>query len=88
MASAHVGGWLERRKTDRKSMVVYKNRVEGSRPINIREVCDIYRSVLGFPSMLSSRMTETQHQTPVVQNVVSFAKMSTDNEVLDLKLIA
>ena len=38
--------------------------------------------------MLSSIMTEPQHQNPVVQNVVSFAKMSTDNEVLDLKLIA
>ena len=54
----------------------------------MREVCGIYRSVLGFTSMISSRMAETQHQTPVVQNVVSFAKMSTDTEVLDLKLIA
>jgi len=69
-------------------MGVYKNRVEGIKPINNREGCGIYRSVMGFLSMLSSRMTETQHQTPVVQNVVSFAKMSTDNEVLDLKLIA
>lgn len=36
-------------------------------------------------------MTENQQQTqstPLVQNVVSFAKMNTDNETLDLKLIA
>lgn len=36
-------------------------------------------------------MAETQQSTqstPLVQNVVSFAKMSTDNEDLDLKVIA
>lgn len=36
-------------------------------------------------------MTETQQgaqNTPLVQNVVSFAKMSTDTEDLDLKVIA
>lgn len=36
-------------------------------------------------------MTENQQSsqnTPLVQNVVSFAKMNTDNETLDLKLIA
>lgn len=36
-------------------------------------------------------MAENQSSNPtvpVVQNVVSFAKMNIDNEVLDLKLIA